>query len=257
MNNIGQNWLLLRGLARESGHWGDFVSRLQREFPQATINTLDLPGTGGFNNLPSPNSIEDIVKFTREQVLQAGFLNQPVTLFALSLGGMVAWDWMKQYPQDISASILVNTSLASISPFYQRLRWQSYGQFIRVLLAKSILAREMAIIRLVSNQNDKNRLIIAKDWAAICEQRPISFLNSFLQIWAAARYKPDNQLVEQKVLLLNSFGDRLVSPTCTIALQKKFQLSIESHLTAGHDLPLDQPDWVIEKLVFFISKKTV
>lgn len=73
MNNIGQNWLLLRGLARESGHWGDFVSRLQREFPQATINTLDLPGTGRFNNLPSPNTIENIVKFTREQALQSGF----------------------------------------------------------------------------------------------------------------------------------------------------------------------------------------
>jgi hypothetical protein len=40
MNNVGQNWLLLRGLARESGHWGDFVTQLQVAFPKAIINTL-------------------------------------------------------------------------------------------------------------------------------------------------------------------------------------------------------------------------
>ena len=68
MNNTGQNWLLLRGLARESGHWGDFFSKLQRECPHATINTLDLPGTGRFNNLPSPNTIEEIVKFNNEEL---------------------------------------------------------------------------------------------------------------------------------------------------------------------------------------------
>ena len=56
MNNVGQNWLLLRGLARESGHWGDFVNQLQVAFPKATINTLDLAGTGQFHHQKSPKS---------------------------------------------------------------------------------------------------------------------------------------------------------------------------------------------------------
>ena len=148
--------------------------------------------------------------------------------------------------------MLVNTSFASISPFYHRLRWQSYGQFIRVLFAKTIFERETAIVRLVSNQPDENRQIIAENWTAICVQRPISFMNSFRQIIAAARYKPDNQRIEKPVLLLNSFGDKLVSSHCTLAIQKKFTLLLESHLTAGHDLPLDAPDWMLKKLTFFI-----
>lgn len=254
MNNIGQNWLLLRGLARESGHWGDFIAKLESAFPHTTINTLDLSGTGRFHDQKSPNTIAEIVTIAREQALKADYLNQPVTVLALSLGGMVAWEWMKKYPQDISASVLVNTSFASLSPFYHRLRWQSYTQFIYVLFAKTILTRETAIVRLVSNQNDEDRLKIAAKWTAISAKRPISLTNSFRQIIAAAKYKPKNQPIEKPVLLLNSLGDRLVSPHCTIAIQKEFRLLLESHINAGHDLPLDSPDWVIEKVKIFISK---
>ena len=253
MNNIGQNWLLLRGLARESEHWGDFVNQLQFAFPKATINTLDLVGTGQFHHQKSPNTIEEIVKLAREHALQLGYLNQPLTILALSLGGMVAWEWMQKYPQDICASALVNTSLASLSPFYQRLRWQNYGQIIQILRSNDILAREKAIVRLVSNLNDEALVTTAEKWMAIYKQRPISFGTSFRQIMAAAKYKPNNRVIEKPVLLLNSLGDKLVSPSCSAAIQKEFSLLLEVHSTAGHDLPLDAPDWMIEKLILFTA----
>ena len=253
-NNVAPHWLLLRGLARESGHWGEFINTLQVAFPQATIHTLDLAGTGQFHHQTSPNTIEEIATFAREKALQFGFLNQPVILLALSLGGMVAWEWMKKYPQDIGASILVNTSLASLSPFYQRLRWQNYGQIVRILGASDVLARETAIVRLVSNQNDLALLSIARKWATIYHERPISFSNCFRQIIAAANYQPDNQPVTPPVLLLNSLGDQLVSPKCSHAIQKEFRLLLEIHPTAGHDIPLDAPDWMIEKILFFLLR---
>ena len=46
---LGQNWILLRGLARESAHWGDFIPLLQSTFPDAQLTLLDLPGTGRFH----------------------------------------------------------------------------------------------------------------------------------------------------------------------------------------------------------------
>ena len=254
-SNIGENWLLLRGLSRESRHWGDFIDQLQVAFPKATINTLDLAGTGQFHHLKSPNTIEEIVIHAREQALQLNFLNQPVTILALSLGGMIAWEWMRKYPQDICAGVLVNTSLASLSPFYQRLRWQNYGKIIRILFTNDVLAREIEIVRLVSNQSEDMLYKTAKKWIEIYQQRPISFTNSFRQVLAAARYKPDNRSIEKKVLLLNSLSDKLVSPVCSAAIQKEFNVLLKTHSTAGHDLPLDAPNWVIEKLLLFSSVK--
>lgn len=253
MNNIGQHWLLLRGLARESGHWGDFVTQLQVAFPNAIIHILDLAGTGQFHHQPSPNTIEEITEFAREQAEQLGYLTQPLTLLALSLGGMVAWEWMQKYPQDICASVLVNTSFASLSPFYHRLRWQNYGQIMQILGANDILARETAIVRLVSNLNDEATFKTAEKWMAIYKQRPISFGTSFRQIMAAAKYKPTHHVIEKPVLLLNSLGDKLVSPRCSAAIQKEFRVLLEVHSTAGHDIPLDAPDWMIEKLILFVA----
>ena len=253
MNNIGQHWLLLRGLARESGHWGDFVTQLQVAFPNAIIHTLDLAGTGQFHHQTSPNTIEAIVKLAREQAQQLGYLTQPLTILALSLGGMVAWEWMQKYPQDICASVLVNTSFASLSPFYHRLRWQNYGQIMQILGANDILARETAIVRLVSNLNEAATFKTAEKWMTIYKQRPISFGTSFRQIMAAAKYKPTNQIIEKPVLLLNSLGDKLVSPSCSAAIHKEYRLILEVHSTAGHDIPLDAPDWMIEKLILFAA----
>ncbi|HEY5138312.1 MAG TPA: alpha/beta hydrolase, partial [Methylococcales bacterium] len=59
-SDLGQNWLLLRGLARESAHWGDFIPLLQSAFPDASVTMVDLPGTGRFYKEASPRSIKAI-----------------------------------------------------------------------------------------------------------------------------------------------------------------------------------------------------
>ncbi|HBH40280.1 MAG TPA: alpha/beta hydrolase, partial [Curvibacter sp.] len=39
-------WVLLRGLSRETGHWGGFVEAFAQPLPQARVPALDLPGNG-------------------------------------------------------------------------------------------------------------------------------------------------------------------------------------------------------------------
>ena len=155
---------------------------------------------------------------------------------------------MRQYPQDVCAGVLINSSFASLSPFYQRLRWQSYRQFVRLLAANTAYDRELGIVRLVSNRCDQERTAVARAWASIHQQRPMSLENSFRQLYAAAWYRPGNGNAYKPVLLLNSLGDRLVSPACSAAIQHKWRLELRSHPSAGHDLPLDAGDWVIEQL---------
>ncbi|SJM94101.1 Hydrolase or acyltransferase-like protein (fragment) [Crenothrix polyspora] len=50
------------------------------------------------------------------------------------------------------------------------------------------------------------------------------------------------------MLLLSSQKDHLVSPECSIAIQRRWQLDLATHPWAGHDLCLDQPLWVIDKI---------
>ncbi len=247
MPKPGQHWLLLRGLCREAAHWGDFPSLLQAAFPASTVSTIDLPGTGQFYQENSPDSILEITHEVRRRALDAGLIAKPVTLLALSLGGMVAWEWMQRYPQDIAGGVLVNTSFANLSPFHQRLRWQSYPQFFSLLMARELYSRELAIIKLVSNRREADSETAAA-WTAIQALRPISFANCCRQISAAARYRPSETKPETALLILNGRGDRLVDPACSYAIHKKWQIDIQSHPWAGHDLCLDDGYWVVNRL---------
>jgi len=253
-NKPGQNWLLLRGLSRESAHWGDFIPILKTTFPDANITMLDLPGTGCFHKEVSPASIKAITNKVRGQALAQGYLQQPVTLLAVSLGAMVAWEWMRSYPEDICGASLINTSFADLSPFYHRLRWQSYGKFTLLMSKGKGCSREKAILQLISNRRDQDEQI-SLNWEKIQHERPISLKNSFRQIVAAATYRPGDRKPQQPILLLNSKGDRLVSPNCSEAIQKKWHLELHSHPWGGHDLTLDDPVWVASQLKSWALKE--
>lgn len=246
-NQRGKHWLLLRGLARESAHWGSFIPLLQSTFPDAQISTLDLVGTGQFYQDNSPRNIKAITDIARRQAVERGLLEQPVTVLALSLGGMVAWEWMKNYPDDINGATLINTSFANLSPFYQRLRWQSYWQFFSLLRQRHVYQRELAIVQLVNNSRHLDDQI-ARDWGQIQTLRPVSMKNMLQQIIAASRYRPDNTKPNVPVLLLNAQGDRLVAPACSAAIQQRWQLELRTHIWAGHDLTQDDGAWVVAQL---------
>jgi len=244
---LGQNWILLRGLARESAHWGAFVPLLQSTFPDARITLLDLPGTGCLHRETSPCTIKAITDRVRRHALDKGFIEKPATILALSLGAMVAWEWMRSYPEDICAATLMNTSFADLSPFYQRLRRQSYSDFVVLAMTRDAHDRESGILRLTSNRRNQDEQI-TKAWEKIQNERPISLKNSLRQIIAAANYRPGNIKPKQPVLLLNGLGDRLVAPACSEAIHKKWNLELRRHLWAGHDLTLDDGAWVALQL---------
>ena len=42
-------WIFLRGLTRESRHWGGFVDQFQQTIPGSTVIALGLPGNGLLN----------------------------------------------------------------------------------------------------------------------------------------------------------------------------------------------------------------
>ena len=237
------HWILLRGLTRERAHWGDFPARLRDAFPDHHFHTVDLPGTGVHYRDTSPASVAGI----REEVCeQVSHIPKPFSLLALSMGGMVALDWAQNVPEgEVQNLILINTS-SGFSPPWQRMRPGAWPRVLRLLGRKELFDRERDILRLTCNREVP--LSLAKQWYSIQRQRPVSTRNAMNQMAAAARYTPGQKRPLPNALLLVSRGDRIVHWRCSAALEERWQWTLKLHPDAGHDLPLDEPEWIIQQI---------
>ncbi|MDM0078272.1 alpha/beta hydrolase [Variovorax sp. J2P1-59] len=241
-------WVLLRGLTRESGHWGAFPEMLSERMPGARVLTLDLPGNGRLNHAPSPTSIEATMQNARQQMKASGH-SPPFHLLAMSLGAMVAVEWACSHPEELAGCVLVNTSLRPFSRWYQRLRPANYAALLGVVAgAMSSRQREQTILRLTSRHLAPDDGVI-DDWTALREARPVSAANALRQLLAAARYRAPANAPAVPLLVLASRCDALVNAQCSRQLARQWRTAILEHPTAGHDLPLDDGPWVVEQIL--------
>jgi pimeloyl-ACP methyl ester carboxylesterase len=246
-------WILLRGLMREQRHWGRFPGQLARALPGATLITPDLPGNGIHHARTSPTTVADIVAFCRHD-LQARGVPPPYSLLALSLGGMVAVEWASRHPDEIDRAVLINTSMRPFSRFHQRLRWRNYPDILRTLLDGGVDAQERLILRLTSRHGDAaDRAGLLRRWLDYQRQYPVARANALRQLWAAARYRAPATRPAAPLLVLSSSGDQLVDPRCSQQLAQAWHAPHRVHPDAGHDLPLDDGDWVAAQVAAWLD----
>ena len=79
-----RQWILLRGLARESGHWGRFATELAHGLPHDRVVPLDLPGNGLLHRQRSPASVPGMVQACRAALAARG-IEPPFHLLAMSV----------------------------------------------------------------------------------------------------------------------------------------------------------------------------
>jgi pimeloyl-ACP methyl ester carboxylesterase len=250
-NNSHRNWILLRGLFRESRHWGSFPEILRAGLPAGdTVTAIDLPGAGEYALEPSPWTMPGIVDAVRRHAKSRG-LTPPYTLLAISLGGMVALEWMRTSPEEIRDFVVLNTSDRS-SQFFLRLRYQIWSEMGRVLALRDLTERELHIVKVVSNVPARY-LAVAQEWARWARETPMSNRTVLAQMSAASRFRAPDQL-DQPGIFLISLGDRLVDPSCTLKIAQRLGRKIVTHSWAGHDLTLDDPEWVMQSILDFLRK---
>jgi len=242
-----KSWILLRGLAREKGHWGPFAENFRDRFPGDELLLLDLPGAGEFRDQTSPRDLNGIYQFVREKAIERTKAQTQFTLVALSLGGMVALEWMRQKPDDLAGCVLINASSKSLSPMYHRLRWQIWSRFISLIAITSPREREKAIAELIMN-SEAARAAALPLWNRLAVEHPMSYMNFTNQLFAASRFKNLPMPDAVPVLLLCGLGDRLVDPSCSIQLHEKMGWPLEKHPWGGHDLPWDDGEWVLQQI---------
>jgi len=239
-------WVLLRGLMRESRHWGEFPQLLQHEM-SAPVVTLDFPGNGSLYRQRSANRVEQMVEYARAQLKLLGYA-PPYHVLALSLGAMVAEAWSELHAAELEKMVLLNTSLAPYNPFYQRLRPVNYPALISLLYGPTT-RREKLILRLTSNRSHtENMRAILQQWVAYAEEYPISSANILRQLHAAMRYRAAMSPPQVTTLLLAGQQDQLVNLKCSLKLAQCWGCDIRVHPTAGHDLPLDDGEWVVRQV---------
>jgi len=167
-------------------------------------------------------------------------------VLAMSLGAMVAVAWSHAYPQEVTAQVLINTSLRPFSPFYQRLQPKNYATLMRLaLLGATPEVWERTILHLTSHRADESILVL---WQALRQERPVSRANALNQLLAAARFSAPTVKPVTPTLILASEQDELVSVECSKKLATQWQCAMRLHPDAGHDLPLDDGRWVAEQV---------
>ncbi len=242
---MAEHFILLRGLIREAAHWGEFLPKLKSTFPAAHFHCIDIPGAGVHYQTLSPLTISGIVDRMREDYL-ALKLSSPAHLIAISLGGMISVDWMRRYPQDFKTCVLMNTSFSDYSPVWKRLKPSAFLGLLPAPVQKGY-KKEFTILKTVSNStSDYERN--ANFWSEITRQRPVSVENTFRQLLAASTFKTKGFKPSIPTLILASTNDRMVNVECSRAIAQKWGVPLSENPTAGHDITLDAPEWVVAQL---------
>ena len=237
------HWLFLRGLAREARHWGDFASRFEAAVPGARVHALDLPGTGRRFDESAPVLISETTDLVREEFRTRVPQGAPAAVLAISLGGMLAADWLARYPGEFGAGVLINSSFAGVSSVFERLRPTALMRVLAIAGHSGSLARERAILRMISNRPEAYERL-AGEWAKYTESAPLSLANAARQLIAAARFRLPAERPTCRLLVLASRADRMVNSRCSERLAQVWASTLRVHSEAGHDLPLDAPTWV-------------
>jgi pimeloyl-ACP methyl ester carboxylesterase len=247
-------WILLRGLTRESRHWGPFPQHLGESLGGAPVICLDLPGNGRLNRLDSPDSVEAMADYCHAELANLG-ITTPCRVLAMSLGAMVAVAWSQRHPTDIAGAVLISTSLRPFSPFHQRLRPANYLRVLRLLVGNvSDEELETAILGMTTRLVAEPRTVI-QAWLQWRRENPVSSRNALRQLLAAARYRAPQRNPFDRLLLLAGARDTLVDPRCSQALAAQWQSRIAMHPTAGHDLPLDDESWVLLRIREWLAEQ--
>lgn len=241
-NNRIQNWVLIRGLVRSQFHWKDFPAQLENSAPHIKVHLVEVSGNGFLYQFDTPTDIIEVIEQLQSQLPED---LERFGLIGISLGGMLATKWAQMQPEKVKQLVLINSS-SGLSPFYDRLMPANYGGVLTSLFAKSYEKKEETILSMTVNQEEIWRRQLTEN-TEFLKQHPVrnrSFINQLL-LTSQVNFKdvpPCDKLV------LNSATDRLVNPSCSQRIAEAWQCPLMTHESAGHDLPLDDAEWVIQKI---------
>ena len=243
-----KNILLIRGLSREKRHWGEFPKMLSKQTGMK-VHILDNLGVGEFCEQKVPLTIRENVDFLQEQ-FEHLYTQNPGEwyLMGISLGGMFAIEWAQRI-NPFKKVFVINSSIKNLSPLFHRL-----SPYALKMMSKSLVlsgqAQEEIIYDLTSINapSSEHGFHKTNEWMNYRRERPMTRQNFFRQLASAATYqlkkKPKNKMVflaaKQDMLCYWKCGESIAA-----FCEAPFYLC---EAPAGHDLPMDCPEFIIKIL---------
>jgi pimeloyl-ACP methyl ester carboxylesterase len=240
------HYVLIRGLIRSRFHWHEFPNRLLRQDGVSNVVLPELAGNGERWNKATPHGIHAMMEDIRQQ--SRSLLPDPmppVRLVAVSMGAMIATEWARCYPQEVQQLHLINTSFGTFSHPWQRMQLSALVPLLRhfrilpereATIAQYTLRTPLAPARL-------------QQWIAFARKHPVSLRNTLIQIASASRYRGLPHAPCEHTRIYSSPHDQLVSHRCSNAIAQHWNVPLMQHPDAGHDLPLDDPEWLVKKIL--------
>jgi pimeloyl-ACP methyl ester carboxylesterase len=167
---------------------------------------------------------------------------------------MVAVEWATRHPRECLGAVLINTSSRTFCAWHERLRPRSLPRLLAILRARTAPERERLVLALTSRHPGEPVDPLVDRWAAWRTEAPVSAANERRQLSAALRFRAPRHKPRVPVLVLASLGDGLVDPACSWRMAKAWGVELRLHASAGHDLPLDDPEWVARQAADWIAR---
>lgn len=215
-----RTWVLLKGIAAHEGHWGPFLDHFREAFPEDRIERLTLAGNGPRSSETSPLSVRDNVLDLRRILFERLEPGTKFHFLGTSMGAMVGVEWAALFPKDFHSLIGVNASDGAASPFYYRMQIYNLNQMLGL--------------------------------ASYSAETKTSTANVLRQIWASHWHRFPKLRPAIPMFFLASAEDKFAHPDCTLRICAKWNLEPAIHPRASHDLPVDDPRWIVAKLRMFL-----
>jgi len=218
---------LLRGIGRESGHWGTRVpDAIRAKIPLARFVFMDLPGAGRYHDksaLPTVEKMADFLRSQHQPYLDS--ISSRKVILATSLAGNVALEWINTYPTDFHGAVLICSSLKGICKNKERVRPEAKKDFVDIFLMDDIEKRERAFLSINSNLNTENDSLLTS-WVALQSQHPVSKGALLRQTVAGMVYKPC-KLVVIGSIILSEKSNSIIKNTILISKFRKVRINSE------------------------------
>lgn len=240
---MSRQWVLIRGMMSEAFHWRDLIPLMKERFPRDVIHTANLLGTGPTGRTLTPVHVKKNLAALRRQTPERG----EKTLVGFSLGGMLALEWAYEHPDEVEAVVLINCSLGN-APFYKRMRPGALATIARASLHANPIQREKILLGMTTSLCQERMDVLAREWLARGTEFPVHPLNFFTQLGLAARIGARKTPPPVKTYVVSGGDDKVVHPDCSRLIAEKWGLPLIVHPTAGHDLSLDDPHWLVDQL---------
>jgi pimeloyl-ACP methyl ester carboxylesterase len=250
------NWLLLRGLAREQRHWHEFRQLCCERWGAERVHVLDVAGVGTEHRRTPRPSLEWLARDVAQRVPAFSApdgVDGPWSVLGLSLGGMIALELCRLFPRRLRSGVIVNAS-SRLTSSPARLRPGAAIGLVRASLSRDPVRREELVLGLTSALPELDRLRYARLAAEFTRDAPTARWSVLAQLLAAVRFVPPRRHeIAARLLFVCAREDRLVNPRCTRDLAAWYGAESDEHDWAGHDLALDDPLWLCDRIERFAS----